>query len=52
MVESWWNKESYDKEEIFDIPPFFLNMIVVKLNSGGLLLYAPVKVRVSECLDE
>ena len=32
------------KENVFDIPPFMPNMYVVKLNSGGLLLYAPVKV--------
>jgi len=44
IAESWWKTENWTKETIFDIPPFMLNMIVVKLNGGGLLLYAPVKV--------
>ena len=43
-AESWWKKENWTKETIFDIPPFMLNMVVVKLNGGGLLLYAPVKM--------
>ena len=38
-------KKEYSKEEVFDmIPPWKLNMIVVKLDSGGVLLYAPVKI--------
>ena len=41
---SRWKKKTWKKEEIFDVPPFLLNMIVVKLNGGGLLLYAPVRV--------
>ena len=32
------------KEERFELPPFKLNMMVVKMKNGGLLLYAPVKV--------
>ena len=39
-----YEKKSWTKDEIFDIPPFEVNMIVLKLNSGGLLLYAPVRV--------
>ena len=37
MAESWWKKESYTKEEIFDVSPFFLNMIVVKVRSGHVV---------------
>jgi len=44
----WWKKKTWKKEEIFDVPPFLLNMIVVKLNGGGLLLYAPVRVHKEE----
>ena len=44
-MKSWFSRESFPKEELFSIiEPWFLNMMVVKLNSGGLLLYAPVKV--------
>ena len=44
-LKSWFTRESFPKEEIFSIVgPKCLNMMVVKLNSGGLLLYAPVKV--------
>ena len=40
-----YEKKEFSKEEIFDlIPPWKLNMIVVKLDSGGVLLYAPVKI--------
>ena len=46
-----WNKKSWTKEEIFDAESLPLNMIVVKLNGGGLLLYAPVKVRVKGLTD-
>ena len=43
--KSWFSRESFPKEELFSIiEPRCLNMMVVKLNSGGLLLYAPVKV--------
>ena len=44
QFQSRWNKKSWTKEEIFDAESLPLNMIVVKLNGGGLLLYAPVKV--------
>ena len=44
-MKSWFSRESFPKEELFSIiEPWRLNMVVVKLNSGGLLLYAPVKV--------
>ena len=44
-MKSWFTRESFPKEELFSIiEPRCLNMMVVKLNSGGLLLYAPVKV--------
>jgi hypothetical protein len=44
MVD-WYARDKFPKEQLFDIvDPIFLNMVVVKLNSGGLLLYAPVKV--------
>ena len=44
-MKSWFSRESFPKDELFSIiEPWFLNMMVVKLNSGGLLLYAPVKV--------
>ena len=40
-----YEKKEFSKEEIFDLlPPWKLNMIVVKLDSGGVLLYAPVKI--------
>ena len=41
---AWWKKETWTKEEIFNASPLLLNMIVVKLNGGGLLLYAPIKI--------
>ena len=39
-----YEKTSWPKEERFNVPPFKLNMMVVKMKNGGLLLYAPVKV--------
>ena len=39
-----YEKTSWPKEERFNVPPFRLNMMVVKMKNGGLLLYAPVKV--------
>jgi len=42
----WYNRESITNEEIFQAGSFpVVNMFVVKLNSGGLLLYAPVRIR-------
>ena len=43
-ASAWWKKDTWTKEEIFTASPQLLNMIVVKLNGGGLLLYAPVKI--------
>ena len=43
IAESVWKTENWTRENLFDIPPFMPNMIVVRLNGGGLLLYAPVK---------
>jgi len=41
----WAEKEFISKEEVFQIPPFTINCLVVRLLSGGLLLYAPVKIQ-------
>ena len=41
---AWWKKDTWTKDEVFTAPPLLLNMIVVKLNGGGVLLYAPVKI--------
>ena len=40
-----WAKDSYTDEEIFMLSAWSLNSFVIKLKSGSLLLYAPVKVR-------
>ena len=40
---SYGKKESWTGEEKIE-SPFVLNMIVIKLNNGGLALYAPVKL--------
>ena len=42
-----FEKNDWTKEEKFDVPPTRLHMNVVKMKNGGLLLFAPVKVRVS-----
>jgi len=45
-LEYWFNKETITNEEVSDVCEFpSLNSFVVKLNSGSLLLYAPVKIR-------
>lgn len=44
-IQGWWNKMEWTNEERFSVPPHVLNCMVVKLNSGSLLLYAPVRVR-------
>ena len=41
---AWWKKETWTRDEVFNASPLLLNMTVVKLNSGGLLLYAPAKI--------
>jgi hypothetical protein len=38
-------KGEISTEEIFKLPPWALNTIVVRLNSGGLMLFAPVKIQ-------
>ena len=44
-MTSWHARSSFPKEQLFDIiEPWFMNMTIVRLNSGGLLLYAPVNV--------
>ena len=44
-IRTLYDKNSFSKEELFaNAPPWKLNMMVVKLNSGGILLYAPVKI--------
>jgi len=44
-MEVWWNKTEWTMEERFSVPPGKLNSMVVKLSSGSVLLYAPVRVR-------
>ena len=41
----WYNKETFNGEEIFEAGAAPLKMIVVRLNGGSLLLYAPVRIR-------
>jgi len=41
----WSNKETITDEEIIEAGPNQLNSFVIKLNSGSLLLYAPVRIR-------
>ena len=45
---TWWNKKEWKMEERFDLPAFKVNSTVVRLNSGGLLLYAPSRIREEE----
>ena len=42
---TWWRKKDWKMEERFDLPAFKVNFTVVRLNSGGLLLYAPMRIR-------
>ena len=42
---TWWKKKEFTMEERFDLPSFNVNSTVVRLNSGGLLLYAPSRIR-------
>jgi len=44
-AQFWFNKETLADEEVFKVGCFPLNTFVVKLNSGSLLLYAPVRIR-------
>lgn len=43
--EALYKEKGYCEETVRAAHPNVLNMIVVKLNSGGLLLYCPVQVR-------
>ena len=44
-VKTLLSKTAFSKEELFDqVPPSRLNMMVVRLNNGELLLYAPVRI--------
>ena len=46
LASALFNKEEWTMEERFTIPPpMQLNSMVVKLNSGAILLFAPVRVR-------
>ena len=45
---TWWKKNDWKMEERFDLPAFKVNSTVVRLNSGGLLLYAPSRIREEE----
>ena len=46
LASSLFNKEEWTMEERFTLPPpMQLNSMVVKLNSGAILLFAPVRVR-------
>ena len=45
LVDAWASKDSYTDEEIFKLSAWSLNSFVIKLKSGSLLLYAPVRVR-------
>ncbi len=40
-----WAKESFTVEELLQLSIFKLNSFIIKLKSGSLLLYAPIKVR-------
>ena len=40
-----WSKESFTVEELLQLSIFKLNSFIIKLKSGCLLLYAPIKVR-------
>lgn len=44
-MAEWWKKTEWKMEERFQTSPMKLNSFIVKLTSGSLLLYAPVRVR-------
>lgn len=44
-AKEWSEKVPISGEEIFKLPAWTLNTIVVRLNSGGLMLFAPVKIQ-------
>lgn len=39
------DEQGTTKETITAMGPWIMNMVVVKLNSGDLMLYCPVRVR-------
>ena len=41
----WTSKDSIEDKDVFKIPAWKLNMIVIRLDNGSLLLYAPVRIR-------
>jgi len=41
----WLSKETIEDEDLFKIPANNLNMMVVKLDNGSLLIYAPTRIR-------
>ena len=43
-IVAWMDKPTYSKEEVFTVDAYKLNMFVVKLKSGNLMLYSPVKI--------
>ena len=47
VAQFWWNKKIITKEDVFKAGSWImdLNTFIVKLNSGSLLLYAPVKIK-------
>ena len=46
LASALFNKEEWTMEERFTIPPpMQLNSMVVKLNSGAILLFAPARIR-------
>ena len=49
MTAKEWSEKAVkgevSTEEIFKLPAWTLNTIVVRLNSGGLMLFAPVKIQ-------
>ena len=44
LVRSWDKKDKIEDEEIMKIARWRENMMVVKLNNGSVMLYAPVKI--------
>ena len=45
-VTDLFNKEEWTMEERFTVvPPMQLNSMVVKLNNGEIMLFAPVRIR-------
>jgi hypothetical protein len=50
--ETLFKEKGYCEETVRAARPNLLNMIVVKLNSGGLLLYCPVQAGLAYCRPE